>query len=106
MENTKSNKMTWRAGRGKHIFSNKGYYFARLPDGTHIEVHPDAYHQAFHAYLLLKWVRPTTWSEIMGKADAEWRAYCHLMNAFAEDIQQWLTFRGEGTFVTHHALEV
>lgn len=91
--------MTWRAGHSKHVSSNKGYYFARLLDGTHIEVHPDAYHQAFYTYLLLKGVRPTTWSEIMGKADAEWRAYCHLVDAFAEDTQQWFTYRHPGIFI-------
>jgi hypothetical protein len=99
MENTKGSTMAWHAGHGKRISSEQGYYFARLPDGTYIEVHPDSYHPAFQAYVLLREIRPTTWSQIMGKAEAEWQAYSRLMDAFAENIQQWFTSRDPGVFI-------
>jgi hypothetical protein len=99
MESTKRSKMTWHAGHGKHIYSEKGHYSARLLDGTRIEVHPDMYHKAFNAHLILKGIRPTTWSEIMGKAEREWQAYCQFMDAFAENIQQWFTYHNPGVFI-------
>ncbi|HZU03810.1 MAG TPA: hypothetical protein VFA10_29365 [Ktedonobacteraceae bacterium] len=95
----KINSMTWRAGPGKYISSEQGHYFARLSDETYIEVHPDVYNQAFYAYVRLRGIRPTTWSQIMEKADAEWQAYSRLMDAFAEDTQQWFTYRDPGVFI-------
>jgi len=99
MENMKINSMTWRAGAGKYISSEQGHYFARLSDETYIEVHPDVYYQAFYAYVRIKGIRPTIWSQMMEKAEAEWQAYSRLMDAFAEDTQQWFTSCDPGVFI-------
>ncbi len=89
-------KMRWYAGRGSYCDSPKGHHFVRLEDGTQIEVHADTYEQQFHAYLERMSVQPTTWSEIMHKADNEWKEYCRVGDAFAANYQQWLDYRGFG----------
>jgi hypothetical protein len=95
----KIEKMIWRLGRGKHVDSGKGHYSARLLDGTQIEVHPDAYNKAFNTYLLLRGIRPTTWSGIMRKAEREWQVYYQLMDTFAQDIQQWSNYHHPNVFI-------
>lgn len=99
MENLKREKMVWRAGSGEHFYSEKGCYSATLLDGTHIEVHPDTYLKAFNAYLTLRGVTPTTLSEIIRKADAEWQAYYQLIDAFDENLQQWFNYHDPGIFI-------
>ncbi len=93
-------KMKWYAGRGGFGYSPNGHHFVRLEDGTEIEVHPDTYDQQFHAYLERIGVQRTSYHQIMQKAEAEWQAYCRVMDAFAEDIQQWIEYQGRGVFVT------
>ena len=93
-------QMKWYAGHGGFSYSLNGHHFARLEDGTEIEVHPDIYDQQFHAYLDRIGVQRTTYHEIMRRAEQEWQAYCRTMDAFAEDIQQWLEYQGRGVFVT------
>lgn len=92
-------EMIWHAGRSRHSSSEGGYLSIYLEDGTRIEVSSETYAQRFNAYLNHLGVKPTTWSQIMGKAEAEWQAYCQLMDAFAENIQQWLDDSGNGIFV-------
>jgi len=70
-----------------------GRYYVRLEDGTQIEVHPATYQQQFDVYLERIGVRRTTWSEIMQKAEHERKEYCRVMDAFAENNQQWLDYR-------------
>jgi hypothetical protein len=85
-------KMRWYAGCGRHFYSPMGYHYVRLEDGTQIEVHPATYEQQFDAYLERIGVQRTTWSEIMHKAENEWKEYCRVMDAFAENTQQWLDY--------------
>lgn len=92
-------RMKWYAGRGGFSYSPNGHHCVRLEDGTQIEVHPDTYDQQFHAYLERIGVPPTTHYEIMQKAEEEWQAYCRVMDAFAENTQQWIEFQGRGVFV-------
>jgi hypothetical protein len=83
-------KMAWCASRGKYISSQgQGHYYTRLEDGTVIEVHPDVYQQQFHAYLQHLGVKPTTFTEIIARAEQEWNTFCQVMNAFDEDVDQW-----------------
>ncbi len=86
-------KMRWYAGCGQHFYSPMGRYHVRLEDGTQIEVHPATYQQQFEAYLERIGVQRTTWFEIMQKAEHEWKEYCRVMDAFAENNQQWLDYR-------------
>ncbi len=88
--------MRWYARRGSDCCCPKGHHFVRLEDGTQIEVHPDTYEKQFHAYLEQIGVKPTTWSEIMHQAEKEWKEYCRVRDAFAENCQQWLDYRGFG----------
>ncbi len=92
-------KMRWYAGHGSYSYSPMGHHFVRLEDGTEIEVHPDTYEKHFNAYLEQIGVPRTTWSEIMHKAENEWKEYCRVMDAFAENNQQWLDYRGFGVLV-------
>jgi hypothetical protein len=112
-------KLRWYAGRGKFFYSPNGRYSLRLEDGTYIEIHPDTYDQRFNAFLSRLGVKRTSWSEIMQKAERgwqegskrtswsvamqraeqEWNAYCQIMEAFAENIQQWLDDPGNGVFI-------
>jgi hypothetical protein len=92
-------KMIWHAGRGRHCWSSWGYYSVSLEDGTRIEVISETYDQRFNGYLNDLGVKPTTWSQIMRKADAEWQRYCQVMDAFAENYQQWLDQKVSGVFV-------
>ena len=92
-------KMRWHAGRGQHFYHPMGYHSVYLEDGTRIEVHPKTYDEQFHAYLERIGVQRTTWSEIMQKAEKEWKEYCRIMDAFAEDNQQWLDYHGFGVAV-------
>ncbi len=96
---TGMSKMRWYAGRGSYSFSPMGHHFVRLEDGTQIEVHPDTYEQQFHVYLERIGVKPTTWSEILHKAEHEWKEYCRVTDAFAENHQQWFDYRGFGVFI-------
>jgi hypothetical protein len=89
----------WHVGSGKYFSSQKGCYFVRFEDGTSIEVHPDVYEQRFHAYLDHLGVQPTTWSEIMRRAEQEWQDYCHLRDTFAKNSQQWLDESESGVFI-------
>lgn len=98
-ERDRGMKMRWYAGRGRHFYRPMGHYHARLEDGTQIEVHPDTYDAQFNAYLEQKGIKRTTWFEIFQRAEREWEAYCRVMDAFAENLQQGQTFRGEGVFI-------
>jgi hypothetical protein len=71
----------------------------RLEDGTYIEVDPNVYNQRFNAYLAHIGVKRTSWSEIMQQAEKQWQDYCRVMDAFAENYQQWLDDQGSGVFV-------
>jgi hypothetical protein len=93
-------KMKWYAGRGGFSYSPNGHHVARLEDGTQIEVHSDTYDQQFNAYLERIGIARTSYSEIMQKAEQEWQEYCRVMDAFAEDIQQWLEYQGRGVYIT------
>ena len=75
-------------------------YLRPSEDGTEIEVHPDTYDQQFRAYLQRIGVEHTSYSQIMEKAEQEWQAYCRVMDAFAEDTQQWLKYQGRGVYIT------
>jgi len=92
-------KMRWYAGSGKHFYSPMGHYYARLEDGTEIEVHPKTYDEQFHAYLERIGVQRTSWYTIMQQAEKEWNEYCQVMDAFAEDLQQWLEYQARGVVV-------
>ncbi len=92
-------KMIFFATNGKHVPSGSGHYFARGKQGQRIEVLPDVYQQQFEAYLDRLGVKPTTYHEIMNKAEQEWQAFAQLMNAFAEDIEQWQNYHGKGVYV-------
>ncbi len=92
--------LKWYAGRGGFSSSPNGHHFVRVEDGTEIEVHPDTYEQHFHAYLERIGVQRTSYYEIMQKAEQEWQAYCRIMDAFAQDTQQWLDSQGRGVVVT------
>ncbi len=92
-------QMKWYAGRGGYSYSPNGHHFARLEDGTEIEVHPDTYDQQFAAYLERIGVTRTSHYEIMQKAEQEWQEYRRVMDTFAQDTQQWLTYQGRGVFV-------
>jgi hypothetical protein len=92
-------KMKWYAGRSQHFYSPIGHHDARLEDGTEITVHPDIYDQQFYAYLERIGVKPTSWYEIMRKAEEEWQAYCRIMEAFAENVEQWLEYQGRGVVI-------
>ena len=92
-------KMQWRAGSGKFIYSLNGHYFMRLENGTHIEVHPDVYDQRFNEYLERLGVKRTSRYEIMQRAEQEWQEYVCLMERFAENSQQWLDVQGSGISV-------
>ncbi len=99
-------KMSWYAGNSTHFYSPMGHHYARLEDGTEIEVRPDVYDKQFNAYLEHIGVQRTTWSEIMHKAEYEWKEYCRVMDAFAENYQQWLDYRGRGVSVERpHVLD-
>ncbi len=99
-------KMRWYAGRGSYCDSPKGHHFVRLEDGTQIEVHPDTYDTQFNAYLEQIGAQRTSWSEIMQKAENEWKEYCRVIDAFAENQQQWLDYRGFGVRIQRpHVLE-
>jgi hypothetical protein len=93
-------KMKWYAGRGGFGYSLNGHHCVRLEDGTEIEVHPDTYEQQFHDYLERIGVARTSYSQIMQKAEQEWQAYRQVVDAFAEDTQQWLEYQGRGVFIT------
>ena len=86
-------KMRWYAGSGKHFYSPMGCYYTRLEDGTEIEVHPKTYDEQFRAYLERIGVQRTSWYTIMQQAEKEWNEYCQVMDAFAENNQQWLDYR-------------
>jgi hypothetical protein len=92
-------KMRWYAGRGQHFYSPMGHHFARLEDGTQIEVHPTTYDEQFSAYLERIGVQRTSWYEILQRAENEWKEYCRIMDAFAEDLEQWQVYRGRGVFI-------
>ncbi len=92
-------QMKWYAGRGGYSYSPNGHHFARLEDGTEIEVHPDTYDQRFAAYLERIGVARTSLSEIMQKAEQEWQQYRCVMDAFAQNTQQWLDSHERGVFV-------
>ncbi len=92
-------KMRWYAGRGSDCCSSMGHHYVRLEDGTEIEVDSKTYEHQFHAYLEQIGVKPTTWSEIMHQAENEWKEYCRVMDAFAENQQQWLDYRGFGVCI-------
>ena len=92
-------KMKWSAGRGGFGSSPMGHHFERLEDGSLIEVHPDRYEQQFEAYLERIGVARTSYSQIMQKAEQEWQAYRQVVDAFAEDTQQWLEYQGRGVFI-------
>ena len=94
-------KMKWYAGQCTFPYSPMGHHCVRLEDGTEIEVHPDTYEQQFHAYLERLGVARTSYSQIMQKAEQEWQAYRQVIDAFAEDTQQWLEYQGRGVYVTH-----
>ncbi len=93
---TEMANMRWYAGRGRHYDSPMGHHFIRLEDGTEIEVHPDTYEQQFHAYLERIGVQRTSWDAILHQAENEWKEYCRVRDAFAENYQQWLDYRGFG----------
>lgn len=96
-------KMRWYAGRGKHYYSPMGHHFVRLEDGTEIDVHSDVYEAQFQAYLERIGIRRTSWYEIMERArqqaEQEWRAYCQIMDAFDEDVEQWRDYHGRGVVI-------
>jgi hypothetical protein len=118
-------KMQWYAGRGRFFYSPAGRYSLHLKNGIYIEVHPDVYKQRFNAYLERLGVKPkswygimqraenewqrccssvgsrATWYEIIQRAENEWQDYCRIMNAFAENYQQWLDDPAGGIFVEH-----
>lgn len=91
--------MKWYARRSQHFYSLSGHHYAHLEDGTEITVHPDTYDQQFYAYLERIGVKPTSWYEIMRKAEAEWQVYCRIMEAFAENVEQWLEYQGRGVVI-------
>ncbi len=97
--------MKWYAGRGGFSYSPNGHHFVRVEDGTEIEVHPDTYDKQFHAYLECIGVQRTSDHEIMQKAEGEWQAYCRIMDAFAEDTQQWLDYQGRGVYITRPRIQ-
>jgi hypothetical protein len=35
----------------------------------------------------------------MNKAEQEWQAFTHLMNTFAEDLEQWRTYHVKGVYI-------
>jgi hypothetical protein len=92
-------KMRWYAGRGQHFYSPLGHHFARLEDGTGIEVRSDVYEKQFQAYLESPGVQHTSWYEIVKKAEEEWQAYCQVMDAFAENLEQWRAYQGYGVYI-------
>lgn len=92
-------KMKWYAGRGKFCYSPMGHHFVRLEDGTEIDVHPDVYEARFRTYLERIGVRRTSWHEIAQQAEQEWQAYCLVMDAFAEDVEQWREYQGRGVVI-------
>lgn len=93
--------MQWSAGRGKFVRGTQGHYFFHFEDGTYVEVAPAVYQQRFHAYLKQIGVRPTSWLQIMRRAEQEWQEYCRLADTFAENHQQWLDRREFGVFVEY-----
>lgn len=92
-------KMRWYAGRGQHFDSPMGHHYARLEDGTEIEVRSDVYDKQFHTYLERIGVQHTSWYAIMQKAENEWKEYCRVMDTFAENVQQWQEYRGFGVSI-------
>lgn len=98
-------KMEWYAGGGKHFSSPMGHYAARLEDGTRIEVHADLYDAQWNAYLERLGAQRTSWFEIMHRAEQEWNAYCRLMDAFAENLEQWGEYHGAGVFIEQAAVQ-
>jgi hypothetical protein len=92
-------KMVFSTSNGKHVPSGDGHYFARGEQGQLIEVLPDVYQQQFEAYLSRLGVKPTTYHEIMKRAEQEWQAFAQLMDAFAEDVEQWQTYQEKGVYV-------
>jgi glutamate racemase len=76
-----------------------GHYYVRLEDGTEITIHPDVYDQQFYAYLERIGIKRTSCDEIMRKAEEEWQAYCRVMDAFAENVEQWLDTQQCGVFI-------
>jgi hypothetical protein len=92
-------KMVFSASNGKHVPSGGGHYFARGEQGQLIEVLPEVYQQQFEAYLKRLGVKPTTYNEILNKAEQEWHAFAQLRDTFAEDLEQWQTYHGKGVYV-------
>ncbi|MBA2393385.1 MAG: hypothetical protein H0V70_11660 [Ktedonobacteraceae bacterium] len=92
-------KMGFSASNGKHVPADGGHYCARGERGQRIEVLPEVYQRHFEAYLNRLGVKPTTYYEIMTKAEQEWHAFAQLMDDFAQDTEQWQHYRGKDVFV-------
>ena len=93
-------KMTWYAGSGKSWDNRGGHYFARLEDGTEVEVTGEVYQQKRKEYLLSKGAEYTSYSGIEAKAQQERNTLSQFLDAFDEDVEQWLEEpQREGVFI-------
>ncbi len=95
--------MKWYAGRGASWINRGGHYFARLEDGTEVEVIGEIYQQKRKEYLLKMGAEYTSYSGIEAKAQQERNTLSQFLDAFDEDVEQWLEEQREGVSIKRPA---